>query len=169
MKKKQRNYKMTTSTELDYVRVIKITVGVLVVFALVYILTALGTGEIDLNKKDSKKSTETAIQYQEIIGGEMLNRKASEYYVLLFDFEDTYADYYKSLINTYNGKDNSLPFYTVDLGKKINEDYKVPEEYKGRFVEFDTFKVDDVTLIKVKNGNFSVVADGQEKVLEFFK
>ena len=169
MKKKQRNYKMTTSTELDYVRVIKISVGVLVVFALVYFLTALGTGEIDLNKKDNKKSTETAIEYQEIIGGEMLNRKASEYYVLLFDFKDTYAEYYKSLINTYTTKDNSLPFYTVDLNKKINEDYKVPEEYKGRLVEFDTFRVDDVTLIKVKNGNFSVVADGQEDVLGFFK
>lgn len=160
---------MTTSTELDYVRVIKISVGVLVIFALVYFLTALGTGEINLNKKDTKKSTETVIEYQEIIGGEMLNRKASEYYVLLFDFKDTYAEYYKSLISTYTTKDNSLPFYTVDLSKKINEDYKVPDEYKGRFVEFDTFKVEDVTLVKVVNGKLNVVADNKDKVIEYLQ
>ena len=120
MKRRQRSYKTTTSTELDYVRVIKIAVGVLLVLGIVYFVTALLSGEIDLDKKENNTSTETTIQYQEIIGGEFLNRKAASYYVLFYDFNDDNGNYYKSLISEYSSKDNSLPFYTVDLRKKIN-------------------------------------------------
>ncbi len=169
MKKRQRSYKTTTSTEVDYVRVIKISIGVILVLALVYFGTAFLSGEIDLDKKSTKTEEETTIQYQEIIGGEMLNRKAKEYFVLLYDFKDNYNDYYQSLIKSYTSKDNSLPFYTVDLSKKINEDYKVPEEDKEKLIEYDTFKVEDVTLVKVVDTKLNVVAEGKDKVAEYLQ
>ena len=49
--KRQRNYKTTTSTELDYMRVVKISVGVLIVFALVLIGSKIAMGEIKFKKK----------------------------------------------------------------------------------------------------------------------
>ena len=38
---KKRRYKTTTTTELDYMKVIKITIGVLIVLGLVYFSTAI--------------------------------------------------------------------------------------------------------------------------------
>ena len=46
---------------------------------------------------------------------------------------------------------------------------KSPAEYKGRLVEFDTFKVEDVTLVKVVNGKLNVVADNKDKVIEYLQ
>ena len=110
---KKRNYKMTTTTELDYKRVIKIGVGVVLVFIIVYLVTAIAAGEIKLNKKETIK--ETTINYQEIIAGQTFNRPADSYYVLYFNFSDSKASYYLDLIDQYKTKDNSLPFYIVDI------------------------------------------------------
>lgn len=166
MKKGQRSYKTTTSTELDYVRVIKISIGVLLVFALVYLGTALLSGEIDLNKDTKKENKETVIQYQEIIAGSMLNRKANEYYVLIYDFSSEYNSYFQSLITEYSNKDNSLPFYTIDLGKKVNEDLKVSEENKEKVIEWATLKVEESALVKISNGKIVEVVEGNDKVVE---
>ena len=155
-KKEKRNYKMTTTTELDYKRVIKITIGVLLVIGIVYLVTAISSGEIKLNKK--KANTEVSINYQEIIAGETFNRKASEYYVLYFNFTDSKASYYLTLIDSYNSQDNSLPFYIVDLEKKINTEYAT-----------DTLKVNHPTILKISDSKVSQVITGHDNVVEFFK
>ena len=149
--KKQRNYKMTTSTELDYTRVIKIGVGVLLVLLVVYLVTALTSGEIKLNKKSTKE--EVSIGYQEIIAGETYNRKADSYYVLYFNFTDSKASYYLSLIDSYNQQDNSLPFYIVDLEKKINQDY---------------IDVTHPTILKISDSNIVETISGHENIVNFF-
>ena len=163
---RQRTYKTTTSTELDYVRLIKISLGVLVVFGLVYFVTALFSGEINFDKK-STPVQETVIQYQEIIGGDMLNKNADNYYVLLYDpsIKKIKEDYTK-LISSYSAKDNSLPFYVVDLSKKINEEYK---EVVGQETnELDHVVVKDILLVKVTNGSISETYEGYSRVNEFF-
>ena len=152
--KRQRNYKMTTSTELDYMRVIKIGVGVLLVLGIVYLVTAITSGEIKLNKKEEKK--EVSIGYQEIIAGETYNRKADSYYVLYFNFTDSKASYYLSLIDSYNKQDNSLPFYIVDLEKKINEDYVN-----------NTLHVSHPTILKISNANIVETISGHENIVDF--
>ena len=153
---KKRNYKMTTTTELDYKRVIKITVGVLLVIGIVYLVTAISSGEIKLNKK--KTNTDVSINYQEIIAGETFNRKANSYYVLYFNFTDSKASYYLDLIDSYNAKDNSLPFYIVDLEKKMNTEYAT-----------DTLNVSHPTILKITDSKVSQVISGHENVVEFFK
>ena len=153
-KRKQRNYKMTTTTELDYKRVIKIGIGVILVLVLVYFVTALSSGEIKLNKKEDKK--ETSIGYQEIIAGETYNRKADSYYVLYFNFTDSKASYYLSLIDSYNKQDNSLPFYIVDLEKKINEEYIN-----------SNLKVSHPTILKISNSNIVETITGHENIKNF--
>ena len=167
MKRNKQRYNITTTTELDYTRVIKITVGVLIVFILVYLVTAYGMGEIKLGK-DDKVSKETAIQYDEIIGGNVFNRSSNEYYVLFYDFNDNYASYYQSLIRSYISKDNSLPVYLVDLSKKINEEYKLVEDDTNKYSKADlsNLKVTDPTLLKIVKGKTTEVVEGKDKVIE---
>ena len=156
MKRNKRHYKTTTSTELDYKRVIKIGVGVLIVLAVVYLVTAIASGEIKFNNK--KEEEETTIQYEEILAGEVFNRKASEYYVLFCNSSDTYASYYLSLINSYKYNSDSLPFYTVDIEKKINNEYVTNE-----------LKIENPTILKIKDSKIVETISGQENVLNFFK
>lgn len=157
MKKNTRNYRTTTTTDVDYIRVIKIGVGVLLILGIVYLVTAIASGEIKFGKKD-KSVKETEIQYQEIIAGETFNRNSKEYYVLFMNFTDNYASYYLSSIDSYEGKDNSLPFYTVDIEKKINNEYVTNE-----------LKLENPTILKISNSNIVETITGKENVLNFFK
>ena len=154
-RRNKRNYKMTTSTDLEYSRIIKIGVGVALVFVIVYLVTAISSGEIKLNKKKTVK--ETTINYQEIIAGQTFNRPADSYYVLYFNFSDSKASYYLDLIDQYKTKDNSLPFYIVDIEKKINEEYIN-----------DTLKVENPTILKISNSKTVETISGHSNVVEFF-
>lgn len=168
-KKKQRNYIKTTTTDIEYMKVIKIAIGVILVLGIVYLVTALATGEIKLKKEEVIKE-ETKIQYEEIIAGEVFNRTADDYYVLLFNFTDTFASYYLSKIDSYNAKDNSLPFYIVDLEKSQNGDYVTEDEdYDiGKPNQISDLKVVNPTLLKISNGKTSEVVVGRENILNFF-
>lgn len=152
----KRNYKTTTSTELDYMRVIKISVGVLIVFVLVLLGSKLAMGEIKLGKKSNNEEKVTKIDYQEIIVGEMFNRKNNEYYVLAYNFSDSYASYYKSLINNYQ-LSNSMPFYIVDLDKKINSEYAS-----------NSLNINEPTLIKISDSKITDKIVGKDNIIDFF-
>ncbi len=153
--KRQRNYKTTTSTELDYMRVVKISVGVLIVFALVLIGSKIAMGEIKFNKKTEEK--ETVINYQEIIAGQTFNRKEDEYYVLFYNFSDKDASYYQSLMQNYQYKTNHLSIYTVDLEKKMNSVYAE-----------ESLEVSNPTLLKISNSEVSDRYAGKDSIVEFF-
>ena len=167
---RQRSYKTTTTTDLNYSRIIKISIGVFIVLLIVYLATAISSGEIKF-KKEKKKEVETVIQYQEIVAGTTFNRNASEYYVLLFNFTDDYASYYLSSIDSYLRTDNSLPFFIVDLEKKMNKDYAISEDDQTKYAypkDLSTLKVKHPTLLKVKDGKTVDVVEGHEKISEFF-
>ena len=53
-KKKQKLYKSNQVSDTNYMKIVWITLGVLIVLGLVYFFTALGTGEIKLGKKEKE-------------------------------------------------------------------------------------------------------------------
>ena len=171
MKKKRKNYyKTTTSTELDYMRVVKITVGVLLVLGLVYLGTAILSGEIKLNK--NKKTEEvTEFSYKEILAGETFNRSPIDYYVLFYKSSDNFSSYYKQLVDTYKTKDESLPFYFVNLDDKLNEEYLIGEDDTNSYSKpssIDNLKVSNPTIIRIRNKQVFDFISGREEVLKFF-
>lgn len=167
---KKRYYKTTTTTDLDYMRVIKISVGVLIALALVYFGTAILSGEIKL-KKEKKEKTVTTISYSEIMAGETFNRSPIDYYVFFYKTSDTYNDYYKELVKSYNYKTESLPFYFVDLDDKVNEEYLIADddtnEY-GKPSNISDLKVKDPTIIRIRNKQVFEFVTGRDEVLNFF-
>lgn len=171
-KKTKRNlYKSNTNSDMEYSKVIKITIGVVVVLALVYFVTALATGEIKFNNKKKVEETETNIQYEEIIAGQILNRNDKDYYVLLFNFTDTYASYYLSIKDTYVKKDKALPVYIVDLEKDINKGI-VAEDSKNIKTYVDnvnSLKVSNPTLIRIKDHKIVQSIEDRGKIIEFFE
>lgn len=167
---KKRYYKTTTTTDLDYSRVIKITIGVLVVLALVYFGTAILSGEIKL-KKEKKEEVKTTINYTEIMAGETFNRSPIDYYVIFYKSSDNYGSYYSSLVNTYKAKAESLPFYFVDLDKKVNKEYLIEDndttEY-SRPSDISNLKVSNPTILRIRNKQVFEFITGKDDVLNFF-
>lgn len=169
-KTKRALYKTKSSIDPEYSTVIKITIGVICVFLFTYLLTALASGEIKLGKKDNNTKQEVSIQYEEIIAGQVLNRNHEEYYVLLFDFTDTFASYYLSLKDNYLMDDKALPFYIVDLEKHINKTL-VSEDGHDITINvshIDNLKVVSPTIIKIKGHKVVETIKGRESILKFF-
>ena len=169
-KQKRKIYKTNSSSDMEYGKIIKITIGVIIVLALTYFITALASGEIKFGKEKIEEK-ETSIQYEEIMVGQMLNRKNNEYYVMLFNFTDTYASYYLSLKDNYSLEDNALPFYIIDLEKYANKEYVYDESEKliEKPVRLVDFKASSPTIIKIKDKKIVERITGKEEVLKFFK
>jgi len=150
--------------------VAKIAVGVILVLALIYLGTALATGEIKLGK-DKKEPVESKIQYEEIIAGQVLNRIDEEYYVLLFSFTSSNASKYVGLKDNYLLNKDALPFYIVDLDKKWNETIvaKENEEYIKNPSKVTDLKVNGPTILKVKGKKVTERIESDEKIKEYFE
>lgn len=172
MKKKTKNsYRIHTSSDMEYSKIMKIAFGVMLVLVLTYFITALVTGEIQFGKKQEEKKKETAIQYEEIMAGEILNRSLDEYYVFLFNFTDTFASYYLSLKDSYTEKEDSLSVYIVDLEKHVNKDIVLEEgnDYINHPSNIDSLKVSNPTLLKISNHRVTERIVGRDDVLKFFE
>lgn len=175
MKKKKQNrklYKTNTSSDMEYNKIIKIAIGVVVVLALTYFVTALISGEIKFgNNKEEVVEEETAIQYEEIMVGQMLNRVDNEYYVLLFNFTDSFASYYLSLMDSYTSKEDSIPFHIIDLEKHVNKDYVLQDGEKliEKPVRLVDFKATSPTIVKIKNRKIVERISGRDNVIDFFE
>lgn len=150
------------------VTIAKISIGVIIVLLLVYLATALATGEIKLGNKKKEETKEATIQYEEIIAGSILNRQQDEYYVLAFSFTDTQARYYLSLKDSYKQNTDALPVYIVDLDKGFNNvlSPKDDEQYKEKPENIKELKVKGPTILKVKNGKVTSRVEGEEKFTE---
>lgn len=169
-KTKRTLYKTKSSVNTGYSTVVKIAVGVIVVLVLTYLITALVSGEIKLGGKNQEAKQEVSIQYEEIMAGQILNRNHDEYYVLLFNFTDTFASYYLSLKDNYITEDDTLPFYIVDLEKYNNQDISTEkeEEVITNVDDVNSLKVISPTIIKVKNHRVIESIIGRESILNFF-
>ena len=154
----------------EYSTVVKIAVGVVSVLVLTYLITALASGEIKFGKKSQETKQEVSIQYEEIMAGQILNRNHDEYYVLLFNFTDTFASYYLSLKDNYITEDNALPFYIVDLEKYSNQNISTEkeEEIITNIDNVNDLRVMNPTIIKVKNHRVVESIKGRESILDFF-
>ena len=169
-KQKRKMYKASSNTEFEYMKAIKIAIGVVLILGITWFATAALTGEIEFNKKEEIEE-ETVIQYEEIMAGQIFNRVEDEYYVLLFNFTDTFSEHYLSLIDSYKTKDKSLPFYIIDLEKKVNEDYvlKEGEGLTDKPNSLSKFKAVSPTIVKIKKHKVVERISERDKVLDFFE
>lgn len=147
-------------------RFIIILLSIIILVLGVYAITRL------VNKnKDSKKEenvTAGAIDYDKVSVGTMLNKSDEEYYVIVYDGEDSEAVYYSAIVTTYMQKDKNLPVYFCDLGNRFNKDYYVRENgtsnKNAKTVE--EFAFGKLTLVKVKNGKIDKYIESLDTIKE---
>lgn len=165
MAKKKTNNNKSVVTENELVNLIKIIVIVCVVLLAFYFITVF----INNKNNDTKNSDDTVatIQYEEIIVGEILNRKEQEYLVLVKKENDVNYDLYQSYLSIYSGKSKALPIYNVDLGSVFNANSIGEETILENGVA--DFKFNDSVLLKVTNGNITESSIGNEQIENYLK
>lgn len=153
--------KQVSGDTAEISKAIKITIGVLIFFLVVYLLTGILTGDIKL-KKDKEKTT--TIQYTEILAEMTFKQKESEYYVLYYDFDnENDTTLLEAIDSTLSEK---LTTYKVDLSKKFNSSY-VSDSVNKKATTSSELKIKNPTLIKIKDKSINKIVTGLDEIEEY--
>ena len=159
MKKNERQIlKTNNSVESDeYKKLIVLIVIIAVVFLIFYLATSIFTKD---NNDDifSNDLNATEIQYDEIIVGNMFD-KSGEYYVLLLEEDEPYADLFNSYITTIKA---NKKIYTIDLSSAFNKKY-IGEEYS---YNKDSFKTKGTLLVRIADNKIKDHYESKEDILK---
>ena len=167
--KKLKNEKVLNDNEIEIRNFFIILVVVVVIVVGLYFLSSLIVG-----KRDTNISNETIqkgkIDYEIVSVGTILNRPYSDYYVMVYDSEDTNAVYYSSLFGNYSDKEDGLKIYYCDLNSPLNSDY-VSENGEGNpnVNTTEDFSFGKITLLRVQNGRITSYIEDLDSIASELK
>jgi hypothetical protein len=166
---KERKNKISYKTE-EQKEVTKLVIIICVVTILVagaYLCTRAFVTK-DLFKKDTAEEKEVIpgeINYEVTIVGSILNRPYSEYYVAVYDSDNSdYASSMMGVVSSYTAKAKHLHMYTVDLDNTFNKDFYDPEHVKLDTNKVEELRFGDVTLLKISKGKIEKSFTDMEKI-----
>jgi len=140
--------------------------SIIVVFLIFYGIAYLKMN----NKKSPDDEIVTSIQYEKILVSNILNQNKEDYYVLIYNDEEIYNNYYFHYISSYSKKENSLFTYLVDINNSFNSSYKALEEASNLNVSnISDLKVKEDTLLKISNGKIISTTEGMENISTYIK
>lgn len=153
-------------TGQEVTRLVKIVMGIIVVFALFCVITYFVT-------KDKKENNyfpdiPTEIQYSKIMLGTMLNLEEKEYYVIVTHEEDPDASLYGTYLNLYQEKEKSLPVYTANLDDVLNQPFQNTTSHLN-VKNLKDLKIKEATLFYIKDHKIVKTYEGKEKIVKHFE
>ena len=148
---KSQHDKIDRQYESENITVKKVLIVILVIavlFGLFYLLT------IGILKKQAKikRTSNTPIQYSEILAGESFTQKKKEYLVFFYNSKEESAEENHTIISNYRDKKDSLTLYTVDMNEGLNKNYRSENEDNFEAKEASELKISKTTIIHIKNG-----------------
>lgn len=155
---------------------IAITITVILILVVVYLSTAVFmTGEIGDKKKDEKdevtnvsEESQTSTLYDNmIIASKTFEQKNDEYMVIFFSQKDT-SDTLKNMISTYDSSDKDTKLYKVNTDEVINR-FVISEEANNSATNYNELKINDITLVTIKNGVIASYIVTEDNVIEALK
>lgn len=149
-KKKIVSSKVETESNKEIKSLITILVVVVVIIVGIYFISkalvdkrTFGTG--------GNETIVGEIDYSMASVGMILNRPYDEYYVMVYNSEDTEAIYYSSLITRYQGNKEAKKIFYTDLENALNKEY-VSETSNPSAQNTSEFAFGKVTLLHIKKG-----------------
>ena len=133
-----------------------IIVIILAFFLITNIIKKNGTKQQTSNK-------DVQIQYEEIFMSNIFNQKENDYYVLMYDSEDTYASAIENYKKAYTAKEDAISFHTVLLNSAFNKKFVAKESNVVNNIK--EFKVSGITLIRVEDKTITEKYEGTDAVL----
>ena len=166
--KKQRkikDVKVRSESEEEIRRFIIILIVIIIIVVGIYFLS-----KVIVDKRESENLTSDSvtgeINYDILNIGMILNRPYSEYYVMLYNSDDTEAIYYSSILTNYTHSENPLKIYFCDLGNSLNSKYVSTDgNSNSKATTIDEFSFGKITLLKIKNGKIVSYVDDIDKII----
>lgn len=155
---------------------IAITITVILILVVVYLSTAVFmTGEIGDKKKDEKdevtnvsEESQTSTLYDNmIIASKTFEQKNDEYMVIFFSQKDT-SDTLKNVISTYDSSGKDTKLYKVNTDEVINR-FVISDEANNSATNYNELKINDITLVTIKNGVIASYIVTEDNVIEALK
>lgn len=170
MKKKKNKYFSNTSTgdTNEIYRMIKIFIGVVIIFLVFYFAYAFFSGEFKKDESEEEKTTE--FQNVEILAGATFKQSQEEYMVFFVDYEEVDSVLIDLLRSNYNSSAKTkLRTYMVDTSKKINQNYVVSDEKDAnkKPTGVNNLKVYGTTLIRIKKGKVVKYISGVSEIRKY--
>ena len=147
-------------------KILKILGIVLIMFIIIYIGTAIVTGEIKLTK-EKEEEKEVTIQTEKILAGSTFNITDKEYMVLYYDFNAGDSGIYGMLFNTYKSNGSSVKMYRVDLSSGFNKKYITNGKVNTSPSNIDELKVKNPALIRIKNKKVTKFIISKEEIKNY--
>lgn len=157
----ERQYKNNDENN-EFIKILKITIGVLLFFGIVYLIAGVLTGEIKFNKDEKE---EVSIQYSEILAESTFKQKDNEYYVIYYDFSSNESVLIDAITNDLSANNK---VYKVDLSKGFNKNYiSKDDKIKTNPKNAKELTVVNPTLIKIKNKKSVKLLKGAKNIKEY--
>lgn len=147
-----------------------IVLAVIVVFGLFYLLTIYITNKntTDDNNNSSTTNEETVISYDEILLGRSFSMEDEHYIVLYYDKSDEdISSVYDSLVSSYQGKEDALRIYTVNMGSAFNKSYTTTGEGNHNPNNASELSINGPTLIEFSNHAVVDYIEGEESITNY--
>ncbi len=163
MKKIQKNGKKPQSIRVDAssndeVRSFGILVlAIVIVLLLVYTISVFVKGK-DYSSIFDNSLNASEIQYNELLVGTIFSPKDENYFVLVIDRDDPYADLLKNYAKNYIEGQKHEAFYTVDLGNMFNK------SAKGEDTNVEELIFKGTTLIQIENGEIKEYEEDSDTI-----
>jgi len=143
-----------------------ITIVIAIIIGGLYAFTELIKKEEE--KVDEVKSGEIA--YDVVTVGTILNRPYDTYYVLIYNFDDTNAVKYSSILTNYmrfSNNDDYIKAYYCDLSNSLNSKYynvHGDNSTNKNAKTVEEFNFGDLTLLQIKNGKIVKYIEDYETI-----
>lgn len=174
--KKQKTIKninkgLPNEDEFEIKRFIIILISLVVIIIGVYLVTELVSKE-DIEEETSV--TEGKLNYDVATVGTILNRPYDEYYVMIYDEENSEAMLYSTIMSMYasSQKENALKIFYCDLNNSLNSSYyNVNNDNKSnpKATKTSEFDFGDLTLLKIKKGKIIEYLEDYQEIKKTLK
>lgn len=141
---------------------IKILLVVIFFLGAIYLITE------KLVKKD-KTSNEVKTTYNEIVVGNSMTQKDTNYYVLYYNPETNIAGYLDSWQSAYIEAKKPIKLYYVDLSKTINKKFMVSDNSNPNATLASELRLKNGTLIIIANGQITNYVEDLQEIYELLK
>lgn len=135
---------------------------VIIIISIVLVGFYFITKFIISNQKEETSVSESVIQSDTIIFGQLLNRSEEEYYVLAYNDNSNLKNIYNNYLETYNQKDDALKVYKINLNDGFNK--KFITEDNNITNDINSLTVNDEVLFKIKEGTIDSYKIGSSEI-----
>ena len=150
------------SEEFSIGKFVSIIIVILLVLGIFYFITSKVAKKKDV---DTKTTTNSVINTEMVTIGNMLSKKETDYYVLIYYKENTKkssSQIYEMYMKDIKSNDNSIKFYIANLNDAMNKSYI--SDVDNITDNLKEFKVSEDTLIHIVNNKISESFIGSNKV-----